>query len=128
MSKSQILKQIILQLWYYVIAYFSHYLFPKIKEAFINSKEHFIAYLWDSIKEDIHAQIKIVTEGVNIFFESASYLDKERMVIDILFNKIKLPAYLKIFKPLLKKILRNKLHNLIKDYLIKATAKLNELV
>ena len=128
MTKTQLIKKIILQAWYFVLAYFTEFIFPKIKEAFINSKEHFIEYLWNSIKEDFKAHIETTIEGIENFFKSEDYTFKERVIVDALFEKVKLPIALRLFKPLIKKILKDKIHAFIQENLNKAHKKLDEIV
>lgn len=128
MTKTQILKKIILQAWYFILAYFTEFIFPKIKEAFINSKEHFIEYLWNSIKEDFKAHIEATVQGIEGFFKSEDYTFKEKIIIDALFEKVKLPFALKLFKPLIKKILKDKIHAFVQENLNKVHKKLNEIV
>jgi hypothetical protein len=127
MTKTQILKKILLQIWYFILAYFTEFIIPKIKEAFIKSKEHFIEYLWNSIKEDFKAHAETTVQGVENFFKSDDYLFKEKVITDALFEKVKLPIALRLFKPLLKKILKNKIHNLIQESLNKIHKKLDEI-
>ena len=128
MTKTQLLKKIIKELWFYIIAYITNYLFPKIKEAFINSKEHFLEYLWSTVKEDFSTHIKEVVENAETFFESTTYEIKEKIIIDMLFEKVKLPLFLKPLKFILKKILKDKIHKFIQDNLTKIHKKLNEII
>lgn len=125
MTKTQIFKKILLELWYFILAYITEFIVPKIKEAFIQSKEHFISYLWNSIKEDVKNQLQNVLKDVEIYFSSADYEMKEKIAIDFLFNRIKLPITFKLFKPILKKLFRNKIHNLIKEGITSIHKQLN---
>ena len=127
MTKAQILKKIFLQLWYFILAYFTEFIIPKIKEAFIKSKEHFIEYLWNSIKENFKAHAETTIQGVESFFKSDDYTFKEKVITDALFEKVKLPVFLRLFKPLLKKLLKDKVHNFIQESLNKIHKKLDEI-
>ncbi len=60
---------------------------------------------------------------VECFFDSPSYKEKEEAVIDTLFQNVDLPIVLRPFKPILKKILRNKVRKLIEKYLKKLHTK-----
>lgn len=119
----KLLKTIAKQAWGYLISYFTHYLFPIIKEAFEKTKEYFINILWDSVKEEFTANVKSIAKSIENFFSSATYKEKEKVVIDTLFQNVNLPLPLKPFKPLLKKLLRNKVRKLIEKYLKKLDAK-----
>lgn len=107
MTKFQIFKKVLLEVWYFVLAYISDYLFPKIKEAFIKSREHFIETLWEEIKEDIGTYLHNTIENVKVYYGSESYETKEKIIIDFVFSKIQLNSVVKFFaKKLLKKKLR----------------------
>jgi hypothetical protein len=127
MTKTQILKKIFLQIWYFILAYFTEFIIPKIKEAFIKSKEHFIEYLWSSIKENFKAHAETTIQGVESFFKSDDYTFKEKVITDALFEKVKLPVFLRLFKPLLKKLLKDKVHNFIRESLNKIHKRLDKM-
>ena len=118
------LKEIAKQAGYYILAYFTHYLWPIIKEALLKTKDYFIGILWDSVKDEFTSTAKSTVEFVERFFNSTDYKEKEKTVIDTLFQNVNLPLPLKPFKPLLKKILKNKVRKLIGKYLKKLDAKL----
>lgn len=128
MTKTQLFKKIIKEFWFFVLSYFTSYLFPKIKEAFLNSKEQFLEYLWSSIKEDFKLNIEEVIKHVENFFKSTTYELKEKIIVDSLFEKVKLPVVLRPFKALLKKILKDKIHAFIKENLEKVHKKLDEII
>ena len=128
MTKSQIFKKIILELWYFILAYITNYVLPKIKESFIYGKDQFIDYLWQNIKEDLKFHINNVLQDVESLFKSASFEIKEKIIIDLLFKRIKIPCLLKIFKPLLKKVLKKKLHEFILHNFEKIHNKINTII
>jgi hypothetical protein len=119
----KLFKEAMKQAWYYILAYFTNYLMPILKETFEKTKTYFINLLWDSVKEEFTCRVKSTVEFIETFFESPDYKEKEKAVIDTLFKNVNLPLPLKPFKPLLKKILRGKLHKLIEKYLKKLDAK-----
>jgi hypothetical protein len=90
---------------------------PILKETFKKTKDYFINLLWDSLKEEFSANIKSAVEFVDRYFNSLSYKEKEKDVIDTLFKNAKFPVLLRPFKPLLKKILKDKLHEFISKHL-----------
>ena len=116
-------KEILNQIKCYIVAYFAHYLAPLLKETLESTKEYFINLLWESVKEEFTCRVKSAVEFIERFFDSPDYKEKEKAVIDTLFKNVNLPLPLKPFKPLLKKILRGKLHKLIEKYLKKLDAK-----
>lgn len=123
MFKNQ-LKKYLLEALYFCVSYFSAYLFPKIKEAFLESKDEFLGKIWDSIKDDIHAQIKSAIEHVEEYMETAEYELREKEVIDTVFKKVQLPIFLRPFKGLLKKMFRDKLRKLVAEQLKKLDQKI----
>ena len=117
------LKVLAKQLGHYVLAYFTHYLFPIIKESFLRAKDYFIDILWDSVKGEFATSAKSAVEYIEKYFNSLEYKEKEKEIIDLLFKNVDLPLLLKPFKPLLKKILNKKVNKLIRKYLKKLDIK-----
>ena len=109
----EILKKTLIQAWYFLVAYLKSYLVPSVIEAAQKTKEYFITTLWDTVKEDIYNNIHASIAYVEEFLESSTYEVKEKAVIDNLFQKIKLPLVARPFKPLMKKMLKGKLKELI---------------
>ena len=120
----KIIQEMIKQIGYYLLSYFTHYLFPIIKDAFNETKEYFISTLWDAVKEELLLRLESTVEYAKYYFESYSYLEKEKIVIDSIFKNAEFPLPLRPFKPLIKNILRSKLHKLVKKQLDKISAKL----
>lgn len=119
MIKTEILKEAIIKCYYYIKEYFVSYLFPIIKETFIETKNYFISSLWDKIKENINEQLEMAIQEVEIFYNSASYEIKEKIIIDYIFDNIKLPLLLRPSKFIAKRILKNKIREFITDKLNK---------
>jgi hypothetical protein len=115
----KLLQQIAKQAWYYVLSYFTHYLFPIIKDTLNQTKNYFIEKLWDSVRVQLSSDIKTAAEYINYFYNSSSYQEKEKAAIDLLFKNIELPLVLRPFKSVMKKILKDKLHKLIEKHLKK---------
>lgn len=123
MFKNQ-LKKYLLEALYFCLSYFTGYLFPKIKEAFLESKDQFLQKLWDSIKDDIHSQIKGAIEHVEEYMQTAEYELREKEVINTIFKKVQLPLALRPFKGLIKKIFRDKIRELVAENLKKLDQKI----
>ena len=68
------------QIWYYILAYFTNYLMPILKETFEKTKTYFINLLWDSVKEEFTCRVKSTVEFIETFFESPDYKEKEKAV------------------------------------------------
>lgn len=115
----KIFQELIKQVWYYVLAYFTNYLFPILKDSLEKTKNYFINLIWDSVKEDFAGKAESVVKFIDEFLKSDSYKEKEKAAIDTLFKNVNLPLFLKPFKPLLKKLLRNKVRKLVEKYLKK---------
>ena len=112
------------QFWYYIVAYFTHYLAPIFKEVLEKTKNYFINLLWDTLKERFNEVVEPAVEYMEKYFGSMDYQQKEKDIINTLLQNANLPVLLKPFKPLLKKILRNKLRELISGCIEKIKAKL----
>lgn len=138
MTKIEILKEVILKAFYYTKAYFITFLIPAIKEAFIETKnkfpeyikeikEYFVVTLWEKIKPDIQEHLEMAIQEVEIYFASASYEMKEKIIIDYIFEHIHLPLLLRPTKLIAKSILRNKIREFIANKL-KNLHKLNTTI
>lgn len=113
------LQKLLAYCWYYLFEYFKTYLFPKIKEAFVEAKDKFLESLWEKIKDDVHAHAEQAVQHVNEYVKSESYEEHEKAAVDAIFKKVNLPLPLKPFKPLIKSIFRKKIKAIISDGLKK---------
>ena len=52
--------------WFYFYEYFKTFLFPQIKEAFLEAKNKFLENLWNKIKDDIHDKAKHIALDGNL--------------------------------------------------------------
>ena len=117
-------KELLIQAGHYILAYFTHYLLPILKEAFLKTKTYFIENLWDMVKDELATQVKSTVVFVEQVMGTPEYKEKEKAVIDTLFKNVHLPLYLKPFRPLVKKILKGKLEKFVSKHLKKLDAKL----
>ena len=107
-----------------LVAYFKDKLLDKIKEAFNASKKEFLDRLWNSIKDDLKADLNSTVEVINEFLNSSSYKEKEEAVISTLMANVKLPLFLKPFRGLIKNALKSKIRKLVE----KALKKIDKVV
>lgn len=119
----QILKEMLKQAGKYILSYFTQFLWPVIQNALNQTKEYFINILWDSVKDQFADIAKSTVEFIERFFDSPDYKEKEKAIIDTLFQNVDLPILLKPFKPILKKVLKGKVRKLIGKYIKKLDAK-----
>ena len=105
--------------WFYFYEYFKTFLFPQIKEAFLEAKDKFLEELWDKVKDDIHEHAKQAIDYVKKYVESTEYEVREKAAVDFIFEKTNLPLPLKPFKPLIKHIFKKKIRALIEDQIRK---------
>ena len=112
-------KKFLLWCWYYLFEYFKTFLFPQIKEAFIEAKDKFLESLWDRIKDDLHEHIENGTNYIKEYVLSTDYEAREKVVLENIFKKVNLPLPLKPFKPLIKNAIKKKIRALISDSLKK---------
>ena len=82
-------------------------------------KEYFINKIWESVEEEFTTKARASVKFVKHFFTTLEYKEKEEAAIDTLFKNLKLPLPLRPFKPLLKKILKKKIHELVTSLLDK---------
>lgn len=127
MVKTKLIKEMITKAFYYIKAYFISYLFPIIKETFEESKNYFIDSLWNRIKEHLNEHLEMGIQEANTFFTSASYEEKEKIVVDYIFEHVHLPILLRPLKIIAKKILKKRIREYIKDSLGKLQ-KLNKVI
>ena len=115
--------KVLKEAWYYVLAYFTNYLFPKIKEYLLGAKDKFIEMLWEEIKEEAKAQVKSTIEYIEKYFNTSDYEAKEKAIITTVCDSLNLPLFLKPFRPLLKRILKGKFKKLVSKHLKKLNQK-----
>lgn len=115
----QVLQKALAWCWYYLFEYFRTFLFPQIKEAFLEAKDKFLEDLWNRIKDDVHAHAEQAISFVKEYVESTDYQVREKVAIDTIFKKVNLPLPLKPFKPLIKHIFKQKIRALVGDSLRK---------
>ena len=115
----KVLQKALAWCWYYLFEYFRTFLFPQIKEAFLEAKDKFLEDLWNRIKDDVHAHVEQAISFVKEYVESTDYQVREKVAIDTIFKKVNLPLPLKPFKPLIKHIFKQKVRALIGDSLRK---------
>lgn len=108
-------KKLMLQMVYFLGAYMKEFIIPKVKEAFDKSKAVFVEALWDSMKDDLHEQVKSAVEYIERFFNTPEYEIKEKAILDIVFNNIELPLLAKPFKPIIRNMLKSKIREVIKS-------------
>lgn len=113
------LQKLLAWCWYYLFEYFRTFLFPQIKEAFLEAKDKFLEDLWNHIKDDIHEHAEQAISFVKEYVESTDYQVREKVAIDTIFKKVNLPLPLKPFKPLIKHIFKQKIRTFIADSLRK---------
>ena len=130
MTKTELIKKIIIEALCYIKAYFTNYLYPILKETFLETKNKFTIYieeiknyfiesLWNKIKKDLHEHLEMGIYEANTFFNSASYEEKENVVVEYVFKHIHLPLLLRPSKIIAKKILKKKIREYIQDKLDK---------
>ena len=115
----KVLQKALAWCWYYLFEYFRTFLFPQIKEAFLEAKDKFLEDLWNRIKDDVRAHAEQAISFVKEYVESTDYQVREKVAIDTIFKKVNLPLPLKPFKPLIKHIFKQKIRALIGDSLRK---------
>ena len=119
MFKNKPFQKFVAWCWYYFYEYFRTFLFPKIKESFVESKNQFLENLWNSIKDDVHNHAEQAVSYVKEYVESTNYEVREKVALDAIFKKVNLPLPLKPFKPLIKHMFKQKVRELISDSLRK---------
>lgn len=119
MFKNKPFQKFIAWCWYYLFEYFKTFLFPQIKEAFLEAKNQFLENLWDKIKDDVHEHAEQAVNYVKEYIKTPDYEVREKAAIDAIFKKVNLPLPLKPFKALIKHIFKQKIRAIISDSLKK---------
>lgn len=117
---NKIIIQVIRNIILLILGYIKNTCSKRLKNAFIAGKNEFLRTFWKGIKEDIQDQLNLVCSQVQEYMKSSSIQEKEEAAFEILFQKIKLPFFLKPFKSLIKKSLKKKLESVIQELLNKA--------
>lgn len=121
--KAKVIKKIIQELYHYVIAYFTSFLLPILKETLEETKEYFLASLKEKIREEAHRYFQEALDGINTYFNTAGYSFVENLITDFLFSKIKLPFLFKPAKYIAKSYVKKEIRKFVSDKL----EKLNKL-
>lgn len=138
MTKTELLKKILKETFYFLKAYFTNYLFPIIKDVIRDTKENFSGYieeiknyfieaLWSRVKNDLQEHLEMAIQEANTFFASASYELKEKVIVDYIFDNIHLPLLLRPSKFIAKRIFKKKIREFIADKL-ESLQKFNQVI
>ena len=127
MANTKLIKKILIETFYYVKAYFTSYLIPILIETLKETKNYFTELLWNNLKKHLHEHLEMGIQEANTFFSSASYEEKEKIVVDYIFDHVHLPILLRPSKIIMKKILKEKIHEYVSDKLDKLQ-KLNTVI
>ena len=119
MTNTELMKKILIEAFYYVKAYFTSYLLPLIKEAFEETINYFIEAVWSKIRVHLQEHLEMGIQEANTFFKSASYEEKEKVVVDYIFEHVHLPLLLRPSKFIAKRIFKKKIREYISDKLDK---------
>ena len=103
-----------------VLAYLQAKLFDKVKAAFLKGLAAFRDILWEELKDDIVACAKETVAEAEVFLASEEAETKKELILDAIMIKIELPIVLRPFKGIIRRILKAKLEDLVKDLLAKA--------
>ena len=118
--ESKIFVQILKKAGTAILAYFQAKLFDKVKAAFLKGLAAFRDVLWEELKGDLISCAKETVAEAEVFLTSEEAEVKEKLILDAVMMKIQLPVILRPFKGIVRKVIKSKLEDLIKDLLAKA--------
>ena len=89
-------------------------LLPKIKEAFKEALKAFLETFWKYIKEDVILSARKSLKLIAALMTSPEAKEKKEAIVDLIMLKIKLPIALRPFKFIVRKMVSDKIDEVLK--------------
>ncbi len=99
--------------------FFVIYLKGKIKDIALKVIEEVKKHIWEIIKKEITEAIIETTAVIKAYLNSNEGKSRREEIVNIIFEKVKLPVLLKPFKGLIKKKFADKIDELIVEFIRK---------
>ena len=97
----------------------------KLLEGLKKAGKAFIDTLWEFLKDDVILSARKSLGIIDSYLHSTDGLNKKNAVIELIMLKIKLPLALKPFKFVIKKMVQDKIDEVIKELFEKGNELLN---
>lgn len=92
-------------------------LLKKLIEGFKIAGKEFLRILWDFTQDEVILSARKSLGIIKSYLESSNGVKKKQEIIDLIMLKIKLPVILKPFKGLVRKLVEDKIDEIIKELL-----------
>lgn len=102
-------------------------LWKRLQNVFIEAWDSIKEKLWDSIKEEIKQCTLELIIDAEAYLTSVETQQKEKLIIDMVVSSMELPLLLRPFKIIIKKILKSKIEETVKNLLSKSKETLTHL-
>ena len=99
------------------INYYKEHLQPKVREALKLAACAFFTTLWDFLKEDIILSARKSLKLIEEIVHSPKGREKKAQIVELIMLKIKLPLIAKPFKGVIKKMVSNKIDEIVETLL-----------
>lgn len=97
--------------------YYKEELQPKVREALKLAGKAFLETFWDFLQDDIILSARKSLKLIEQYVHSKQGEEKRKAIVDLIMLKIKLPIPLKPFKGVIRKVVNNKLNEIIETLL-----------
>ena len=108
-----------------IITWYKENLQQKVREGLKLAAHAFFATLWDFLKEDIILSARKSLKRIEQIAHSEKGEKAKKKIVDLIMTKIKLPIVIKPFKGIVKKVVENKIEEIIDTILEKGDNALN---
>ena len=98
-----------------------------LKTGLQATSKEFLEFLWEFTKDDVILSAQKSLGIIKSYLNSTDAKDKKEYIVELIMTKIKLPLPLKPFKGLVRKLVRDKLDEIINKLIKKSETRLNSL-
>lgn len=99
------------------VKYYKENLQVRVRESLRIAVHAFIESLWECMKDVILDSARKSLELIRVIWQSAEVKEKKKAIIEVIMLRIKLPLVARPFKGLIKKMISNKVDDIVEDLL-----------
>lgn len=99
----------------------------KLLEGLKVAGKAFIDTLWEFLQEDVILSARKSLKIIENYLNSTDGLDKKKYIVELIMEKIKLPLPLKPFKFLVRKMVQDKIDDIIETLIKKGNVAVNKI-
>lgn len=104
-------------MWQNIVTFYKENLQQKVREGLKLAAKAFIDTLWEYIKEDVVLSARKSIKLIAALMTSPEAKEKKEAIVDLIMLKIKLPIVLRPFKFIVRKMVSDKLDEVISKLL-----------